>query len=55
MTPWQRELQARWFKASNMRMKKIIEKGKQLLSYISGKVMLKILTGEASKGYKKKK
>ena len=32
-------------------MKKIIEKEKEILSYIGGKGMLGIMTGEASKVY----
>ena len=32
-----------------------IEKGKEYVSYMGGKGMLRIITGEASKGYKNKK
>ena len=39
---------------SNMRMNKCMKKGKELLSDIVGKGMLVIITGEASKDYKKK-
>ena len=35
-------------------MNKYIDKEKELLLDIVGKVMLEFLTGEASKGYKKK-
>ena len=38
----------------NIWMKKLIKKEKQLLSEISGKGVLEILTGEAENVYKKK-
>ena len=37
-----------------MRIKKLIEKGKKI-SDIGKEIVLKVLTGEASKGYKKRK
>ena len=54
MTTWKIELDARLFKAARMRIKTRIEKERELLSYIIGKNMLKVIIGEASKGYKKK-
>ena len=52
MTPSQRELEAGNLKASKMRIKKIIEKWKELLWDIDGKNMFKVITSEASKVYK---
>ena len=51
MTPRQRYLEAIWSKAARTRIKKLIKK-KRLLSDIGKKNMLKVITGEASKGYK---
>ena len=53
MTPWQIELEVRWLKASNMRIMKRIEKEEKILSDIGEGDMLKVLIGEAPKGYKK--
>ena len=55
MTTWKIELDARLFKAARMRIKTRIEKERELLSYIIGKNMLKVIIGEATKDYKKKK
>ena len=55
MNPEQRELEARLLKFSKMWIKKRIEKEKNWLSDIGEKSMLKVLTCEASKFYKKKK
>ena len=54
MIPWQIDIKARRLKMSNMWMNKCMKKGKELLSDIVGKGMLVIITGEASKDYKKK-
>ena len=43
MTPRQRELDTRHFKASNMRIKKLIEKERELLSDIGGEISLRFL------------
>ena len=54
MNTFQREAEARKFKASDMQKNYCIEKEKYLLSYINGKGMLKVTHGESSKGYKNK-
>ena len=53
MTPRKRYLEAIWLKASKMQIKKKTEKVTNNCQ-IMVKNMLKVLTGEASKGYKKK-
>ena len=54
MKPGQRELEARRLKASKMRIRKPIDKGEIIVRYW-WENMLKVLAGEAPKGYKKKK
>ena len=41
MTPWEMNLEAHQLNTSNMRMKRRIEKQKELSSYISGKICWK--------------
>ena len=51
MTLKQREIEMRRFNVSKVHIKKQIEKEKYLFPDIGGKIMLKVLTSEASKGY----
>ena len=54
MNPCQIELESRRLKASKVRIKKRIKKQKRIIFRYWWKNMLKVLAGEASKGYKKK-
>ena len=55
MTPRQRELDTRQFKASNMRIKKLIEKERELLSDIRGEISLRFLQMKHKTALKKQR
>ena len=55
MNPWQRELYEIWLKASNIQIKKKIDKRKKLLSYIGGKICARFLQKKHQKVIKKNK